>query len=55
MNAGCAERGPGPDPARLHPVDMHHGEARAFWLRAIRELLPSRQALTKIEWLRRMP
>ncbi len=39
----------------LHPVDMHHGEARAFWLRAIRELLPSRQALTKIEWLRRMP
>ena len=37
----------------LHPVDMRHGEVRAFWLRVIRELLPARRALTKIEWLRR--
>ncbi|MCC6301654.1 MAG: polysaccharide deacetylase family protein [Gammaproteobacteria bacterium] len=37
----------------LHPIDLRHGEVRAFWLRVIRELLPERRALTKGAWLRR--
>lgn len=36
----------------LHPVDMRHGEVRAFWLQTVRALLPARRALTKGEWLR---
>lgn len=35
----------------LHPVDLRHAGVRAFWLRAIGELLPQRRALTKQRWL----